>query len=238
VFTRSGDPAIDRVRAVEDASAMALVHAEHVELGFDDAPVRIGRAPSFRALALDAEIDPALVRAVEAALAAEIERVEPSEVWLPLGIGGHIDHRTVFAARRVAGARARFYEDRPYAFVSAFRAWRKLELEGGAIAEPPTAVSLARQLAEGGCGALVVTPGDLETLARRLAHGLPPTTIRLRARTFRHAMATLPAAIEMIEAYGSQVAWLFDGASAHDVWARLAVRDGAWFEREVVLEGE
>jgi LmbE family N-acetylglucosaminyl deacetylase len=236
VFTKSGDVAIDRARAAEEATAMALVHAEHVELGFDDAPIRLGRPPSFRALALDAEVDPRTVRLVEAALAAEIERVRPTEVWFPLGIGGHIDHRTVYEASAAAGAKARFYEDRPYGFVRGFRAWRKLELEGGVLADAPDAATLASQLAAGGCAALAVTPDDLGSLARRLAHRRTPTGVRLRARTFRHAMATLPAAVEMIEAYGSQVTWLFGGEPARDVWMRLATRDGAWVEREVVVE--
>jgi LmbE family N-acetylglucosaminyl deacetylase len=214
---------------------MTLARAERVDLGFDDAPIRIGVSASFRALALDAPIDRALVRELTRALAAEIRRVGATEVWLPLGIGGHIDHRTVFEARAAAGPLARFYEDRPYAFVPAFRDMRRLELVGGKLARPPDAAAIAHQLADGGCTALAVEPADIATLAAKLARRRAPTGAVLRTHVIRYDLSTLGDAVAMIEAYGSQVSWLFGGTTARELWTRLAARPTGWYEREVRL---
>jgi len=235
VFTKSGDADIDRTRAAEDARAMAIAGAERIDLGFADAPIRIGVRASFRCLALDAPIDRALVRELTRALAAEIRRVGATEVWLPLGIGGHIDHRTVFAARAAAGPLARFYEDRPYAFVPAFRDMRRLELVGGKLARPPDASTIARQLDDGGCTALAVEPADIATLAAKLARRRAPTGAVLRTHVLRYELPTLGDAVAMIEAYGSQVSWLFGGTTARELWTRLAARPTGWYEREVRL---
>jgi LmbE family N-acetylglucosaminyl deacetylase len=235
VFTKSGDAEIDRTRSDEDARAMAFARAERVDLGFDDAPVRLGVAASFRALALDAPIDRGLVRELTRVLAAEIRRVAATEVWLPLGIGGHIDHRTVFAASAAAGPLARFYEDRPYAFVPAFRDMRRLELVGGKLARPADAAAIAHQLDDGGCAALAVAPADVATLAAKLARRRAPTGTILRTHVTRYDLATLGDAVQMIEAYGSQVSWLFGGTTARELWTRLAARPTGWYEREVRL---
>ena len=188
VFTKSGDGEIDRARSDEDARAMALARAERVDLGFQDAPIRIGVPASFRSLALDAPIDRALVRELTRVLAAEIRRVGATEIWLPLGIGGHIDHRTVFAARGAAGTLARFYEDRPYAFVPAFRDMRRLELVGGKLARPPDAATIALQVDDGGCAALAVEPADIATLAAKLARRRAPTGAVLRTHVIRYEL--------------------------------------------------
>ena len=233
VFTKSGDSEIDHARRDEDIRAMALARAERVELGFEDAPVRLGTRASFRTLALEPALDRSLVRELGRLLAAEARRVHASEVWLPLGIGGHIDHRTVFAAHGDVAPLARFYEDRPYAFVPAFRDLRRLELTGGRHARAIDAGTIARQITDAGCAALAVEPADTVVLARRLARRRATTGATLHTHVALHDLATLPAAIAMIDAYTSQTSWLFGGSTARQLWDRHASRPTGWFEREI-----
>ena len=141
-----------RARRQEDRRALEAFGIEAIHLGALDAPERLGVAPSFSSLLLEPRVDRALVARIAARLHRLIAELRPRAVHLPLGIGGHIDHRTVFACRRALRARAapgfalRFYEDRPYAFVPALRALRLLELRGGAGA-PRLAERLGAQLA-------------------------------------------------------------------------------------------
>lgn len=191
VFTRGAGFA---TRAAEDAAALALAGAEGIDLGFTDAPEREGLPANFRTLT-EAPLRPELVSAVAQALNTLLVALAPREVWLPLGIGGHIDHRTVFAARHAAGATARFYEDRPYAYVPALCLLRR----GARTRIAPRVI--ARQLMAGGCAQLGADP---VALSRALA---------APAERFPYALrpihgAPLAAVRAMIAHYRSQLAWL------------------------------
>jgi LmbE family N-acetylglucosaminyl deacetylase len=84
----------------------------------------------------------------------EIVRLEPQKVYLPLGVGGHVDHQICREAglRMLAGGRrwimpgpeyagkVVFYDDFPYAYWEQFRGLE--ELEPGAFASLPPDVSL------------------------------------------------------------------------------------------------
>lgn len=111
------------VRVAEDRAAAGLLGiADVVDLGFEDAPGRLGvRVNDVCDPALP--IDDALTDAIAAAVATDLARVHGTLVpgWLvaPLAPpGAHVDHRAAHAAaRRLAGAGARvaWYEDLPYA---------------------------------------------------------------------------------------------------------------------------
>ena len=66
----------------------------------------------------------------------EIARLEPQKVYLPLGVGGHVDHQLCrevghrpapggpplgHAGPRLCGHRSSFYEDFPYAWWNDFK---------------------------------------------------------------------------------------------------------------------
>lgn len=251
VFTRGGGRARERARAEEDAEALRRAGAEGVHLGLEDGLWREGRAARFASLALGAPPRPGVVREVGGALAEVVRRVRPREVWLPLGVGGHVDHLAVFlshpaVSRALARAHAgpgalRFYEERPYAFVPALRALRRRELCGGAPGRVPSPAAILRQLSAGGCGELLgpeEAEGCAAELARRLAEVRRGTGVRLWSRRQRFGRPALGAAAGFIGGYASQVRWLFGRARLEALWPRLApAPGGGWFEREVRLTG-
>ena len=191
VFTRG---AAFASRAAEDAEALAFAAAEGLDLGFTDAPEREGFLASFRALT-EAPLRPELVAEVARLLAQLVAKLGPHEVWLPFGIGGHIDHRTVFAARHAAGARVRFYEDRPYAYVPVLSMLRR-----GVRAHIPPSV-IARQLSAGGCAALGADPVALSRALSGPANPIPSVSRPVPGAPLADARA-------MIAYYRSQLAWL------------------------------
>ncbi|MGA9526303.1 MAG: PIG-L family deacetylase [Myxococcaceae bacterium] len=224
-----------KTRVAEDAAAMEVLGAEAVHLGFEDAPDREGFTPSFQTLVLDAQVRSELVRQVASAIGAVVNRRQPGEVWLPLGVGGHVDHLTVFEAARGMRTDARicFYEERPYAFVPAFRALRRLQLRGGRLRTVPSPRMLFEQIVRGGCPALL--DRDADRCVERLAESL--SAIHCDRRFDRlmhlnhHGPDDLGRAAALIERYASQVRWLFGVESPASVWRRLASTHEGWMER-------
>ena len=225
-------------RQAEDRAALASVGVDAIHLDFPDAPVRLGVTPSFRSLVLEAQPHPAEVELITRALQSHLDAIEPTESIWPLGIGGHIDHRTVFAASRAVTHPVRYYDDRPYAFVPAWSELRRLELEGGRMPTPPDAAELRRQIEAGGCGALL---GDVErthclrALATRCATSHAESGLSLRAE-HRHYPGHGPAALRLLSHYRSQIEWISEGGSEPWPWTRHAGLDGATpTERETTL---
>jgi LmbE family N-acetylglucosaminyl deacetylase len=237
IFTRTRNRTIEQRRAAEDFMACALAGAERLDLGFDDAPDREHIAPSFTSLMLSPDPPAALVRSVRAAIAAQVRTLRPDEIWFPLAIGGHRDHRAVFAARTAAGdLPTRFYADRPYAFVPAFVALCRAELAGGRPLHL-TAAALARQIRDGACDAFIDDAERADVLAelvRRLAH--PPSgAVTLRARRIHYPRATLDAALALVAAYRSQTRALFGTTSLAAIWRRHATTPRTWYERAYTI---
>jgi len=253
VFTRGGAGRLAAARLREDRTALSKVGAEHVHLDMEDAPGRLGVRAGFETLVLGPGIQPAVVAQVGRAIRRLVKEREPSEVWLPLGVGGHIDHLTVFAARRSAGTLARYYEERPYAFVPAFRTLRRLQLLGGRRRTPPGALAIGRQIDGGGCGAMLSDherAGCLGELAARLAQRHRGELGALRTSVHRFDADALVRAAELIQTYRSETDWLFGSVPVREIWRRLAAGKfsgslrlaprgfrASWFEREIrVLE--
>ena len=93
-------------------------------------------------------------------LRREIARLEPQRVYLPLGIGGHVDHQLardagvallhdarswVMPGPEYAG-RIAFYEDFPYAYWEDFS--RLEDMPGGSLAGIPAGISLTAEFAD------------------------------------------------------------------------------------------
>ena len=118
------------LRRAEDLVACGRLGASVVQLGFADAIYR--RAASGEALHPDADSlfgppSPEEESQVEAmAEAWERTAAREAEIYLPLGIGGHVDHLLARRAGERAGRAAWYYRDVPYALREAPR-----------IGEPP-----------------------------------------------------------------------------------------------------
>jgi LmbE family N-acetylglucosaminyl deacetylase len=233
VFSKGAPARAYAQRRREDQKALIAAGAECVHLDFEDAPARENLEASFRALVLDPKVRPALVRRIERAISEQIRQIKPDEVWLPIGIGGHIDHRTVFAARAAAGGLTRFYEDRPYAFVPALRALRFLEL-GGVPAPRRSAATILRQFERGACDAMLEADeanACVAEIARRLKRRGAGETFSLRSRrVIQSGGKTLDRVCELVRSYRTQTMRLRGNRSVDEIWRTLGIS-----EREVVI---
>lgn len=225
-----GEPA----RTHEDREALATVGAEAIHLGLDDSPLRLGIVPTFRALMLEQPTRPPTVKAVAAALREPLAALDPTELWWPLGIGGHVDHRTVFEASRRVCEHPQYYEDRPYAFVPALASLRRLQLEGGRLDSPPSVAELDEQIDAGGCAAFFTADEraqSVATLHGQLQRPWPATKLALQVSTNRYPNHG-PAAVDLVQAYRSQLRWLMPTVSVKALWRRWAHdADGEPLER-------
>jgi LmbE family N-acetylglucosaminyl deacetylase len=127
--------AITDLRLQESILAARLLGAEHRCLDWTDAPLRFRPAERWSMetvdrfmMAPDAFVgmppDPRDVSLIAERLMHEVGLLAPDELWIPLGLGDHVDHRTTRSAciLMLAQARDRFtgvpvvmYEDLPYA---------------------------------------------------------------------------------------------------------------------------
>lgn len=146
------EAAVTALRIAESNRVVELAGGgQHRSLGIRDAPLRFRPAADWTAgsfLRMHDALAPFLgyppvaaeVRDIADRLAEEVLPLDPAELWIPLGLGGHIDHRTTRDAclLMIAGHWGRFaripvllYEDHPYSvyfprqlqqIVAAFRA--------------------------------------------------------------------------------------------------------------------
>jgi LmbE family N-acetylglucosaminyl deacetylase len=145
------------IRRLEDERYAAFAEASMVWLDLPDAVFR-GYEGDEQLLGSPRDDDPAPVEIVR----REVARLEPSRVYLPLGVGGHVDHRLARDAGIALLHDARswvmpgpdytgrivFYEDFPYAWWSEFR--RLEDLPDHSLSGLPGDVSLAAEYADVG----------------------------------------------------------------------------------------
>jgi LmbE family N-acetylglucosaminyl deacetylase len=125
---------VTALRLQESDLAARLLRAEHRCLDWTDAPIRFLPADRWSVEDLKRilptvysymEISPDSrdVAILKEKLRSELERLAPDEIWIPMGLGSHIDHRTVRSAcvgmlaeasGRLAKAPVSMYEDLPY----------------------------------------------------------------------------------------------------------------------------
>jgi len=108
-------------RNKENNLALEILKAEGINLGFLDAPHRHAYYNSFRKIILERHpSDNAdFVTKIGEALNELCDILNPSMVYVPLGVGTHIDHRLCFeSAIKHLKTPVLFYEDRPYCFAS------------------------------------------------------------------------------------------------------------------------
>jgi hypothetical protein len=107
-------------RREEDHIALGLIGARPLWLGLLDAPCRSPFYNSFRRIILEtAPGDGEYVQVVRTRIAELVDEMNPDAIYLPMGVGNHIDHRLVFAAGSMLtlNCQCYFYEDQPYALV-------------------------------------------------------------------------------------------------------------------------
>jgi LmbE family N-acetylglucosaminyl deacetylase len=126
--------AITQLRFEESMLAAAKLGAQFVSLGLTDAPLRMQTAPEWSQTFLADDIRashgfisnhpvPHVVKHIAQVLAQSLKGLNPDEVWIPMGLGNHVDHRTTRAAclhmlSDMQGLKStlkcRLYEDLPY----------------------------------------------------------------------------------------------------------------------------
>lgn len=238
-------------RRKEDARAMALLGAEQVVLPGRDAPERLAIAPGFASLLLTRyprETDDR--EALLTALRPLVQAASVTELVLPLGVGGHVDHRIVHTIHDAWSPElnVRFYEDQPYARLHGALAARMNELGAQPFdetGEPARLPSPTVTAAEARASALTVfaplvaasaDPGnataELEMLAERItldASRVP--SLDGLGRLISHQVAATPELAEAaLRCYASQLPeWFptpdelrrFVGQSEHErTWRR------------------
>ncbi|HEX5417103.1 MAG TPA: PIG-L family deacetylase [Chloroflexota bacterium] len=115
------DDAVDERRR-EDRKAREILGADYRWLDYPDAIYRGEQYLSDEELFGPVKPgDAELTANVTASLLELAEELSPHRVYLPLTVGGHVDHRICWAAvpaLKRQGVRIRFYEDFPYAATS------------------------------------------------------------------------------------------------------------------------
>jgi len=124
------------IRRTEDVDALRWLGGKPLWLGLFDAPCRNLFYDSFRRIVLEtAPGDWEQVQVVRKQIACLLVEMVPDALYLPLGVGSHIDHRMVFAAGAtlVPNCPLYFYEDQPYAMVRQSVHLRFQEIQAAAM---------------------------------------------------------------------------------------------------------
>jgi LmbE family N-acetylglucosaminyl deacetylase len=142
------------VRRAEDAAAAAILGCRTRWLGFFDAIYRGERyARDGELFGTPDEIEAGLVPLIAAEIRSLPEWEEGTRVYVPLGVGGHVDHQLTFAAGRLLAAQGVpvfAYEDCPYAIHTPEGVARRLADLGAQVGPPivvPTGPALERRIA-------------------------------------------------------------------------------------------
>jgi len=110
-------------RKQEDLAAMQILDAEHLWLGYLDAPYRDDYYNSFERIVFGDD------RGFKLNLSLLVKELSPDQIIAPLGVGTHIDHRMVFdAVQRLKFTDTLYYEDKPYALIHGATALRLNQL--------------------------------------------------------------------------------------------------------------
>jgi LmbE family N-acetylglucosaminyl deacetylase len=177
----------------EAAAVLSRMGAEVFTAALAPAAVRDPAFRSYRALAGSSRPEDAgVVDALATLLASMLRRLKPRDLYLPLAVGGHVDHRLAHeAALQVvtagAGRDVFLYEERPEAFVRGAVRIRLAQL--GAVLPPAgegaaDAAGLLRYLL--GFHVAPALRGDLAGLRERLRGA------QLAARQWREARRWQP----------------------------------------------
>jgi LmbE family N-acetylglucosaminyl deacetylase len=142
---------VTELRLQESALVARLLGAEHRCLDWTDAPLRFWPAERWSLATVEkfkgvpqAFVklfpDPREVSLLAEQLMQELDVLAPDEVWIPMGLGDHVDHRTTRSAcllmlaearNRFSGVQVVMYEELPYAAAFGQAAQIRSALAGG-----------------------------------------------------------------------------------------------------------
>ncbi|MCP4656359.1 MAG: PIG-L family deacetylase [bacterium] len=131
-------------RREEDRQALGSLGAKAEWLDLPDAPWRRSYYRTFRTITFgEHPQDRAFAAEVAERIGELWRRFLPQRIYLPLGVGSHVDHRWVHRAwRRLPNeALVFFYEDRPYVFVAESVRLRLGEIGARLLDTPPDLTS-------------------------------------------------------------------------------------------------
>ncbi len=135
------EEAIYQQRITDDCCAMSQLGVSYRHLGFVDAPFRRQGYYNFNTLLFHHRL-PESERAVTAQLTEQLEELtlayNADHLFLPLGVGGHIDHHLLWEACKPLWNRRipiTFYEEQPYTFLTGWAAIRWQQLGANASRE-------------------------------------------------------------------------------------------------------
>lgn len=193
VFTDGGEEHAQR--RAEDLDAAERLGFEALHLGLRDAPFREPGYHTLRDILFGWHAaDSATVCAVaDALLALRIKRA-PSRVFVPMGVGTHVDHRIVHEAALAVGwgSEVSFYEERPYVYARGAVERR--------LGQTPTAEESASYVAawrDLPFVKLYLPPGDGAALCERL---LLQNTVEAGVRCVNVSQAAVSEVVEMTAA--------------------------------------
>lgn len=176
----TGDRTAD-IRRQEDVSAMVQLGADYRWLDWPDAVYRGDLYLSDEDLFGDVKVnDGAVMSAVSSDILAIVDETRPSRVYVPLAVGGHVDHRMCRrAAERMIERRMPvfLYEDLPYAVTPGVVGDA---VHGGSNDLTPVTVDVSEGI-ERRLAAIDCYASQLPTIFRH--YGDPHEVIRRYART-------------------------------------------------------
>ena len=122
VWTDYYDPLA--VRRAEDEAAMRALGAEFLHLGYPSAMYRLnaGGQPLYQGVGILGKVHPEDASLIDslAATFAQLRAAHPqATIYVPLGVGNHVDHQIVNRAARHLPGPVRHYEDFPYVMFGA-----------------------------------------------------------------------------------------------------------------------
>lgn len=126
VFSSCADSRLElkeiyETRKKQDVEALTFLGAKAIHLGFTDAPFRSSNYHNFSTILFHHEAeDKHLEQSIASAISKLISEYFPDQIFLPLGVGGHIDHHLVHRSSfqlKYPAERMHFYEELPYSLV-------------------------------------------------------------------------------------------------------------------------
>ena len=233
-------------RRGEDEAAAACLGAEPHWLGLPDAPFRDPAYAGFDFDVLSGPHAPGDARWREhltTRLLEEIEALQPSTIYAPLGVGDHVDHRLVFEAASELHLDLRYYEDHPYALVPYAVRHRldALGLSTDDLTPPPSPATYIEALAEAPYIQHYLPPGPAREsfFARHQAWPSPRHRHIVHSELELLELTTAALAEQAIWTYASQAPGLFGTreryralvrAHAHRLGTNFARAERYWFD--------
>ncbi len=212
-------------RREEDWHAVTRLGAQPQWLGLQDAPFRSSTYAD-DPYALFGPLPPedrAWFQWLGPPLQLELARLDPSLVYVPLGVGDHVDHRLVHQATADTTIPRLYYEERPYALVphAVHRRLDDLGFEGSLGAPPPSDEYLEALMAAPYVQALLPDEPEAESWRAALAQWpRSPMTCLVHPELDPLSDAEAMVVEHAIWEYVSQVGPLYGDSTAYQTLTR------------------